>query len=632
LNSFQPGQHDIFVSGFGKCAGINFVGVTIEKFGISLDDPEGSWGAERFDLFYSDNSTTGCGVGQFVENGTFWCSIQDTLIEINGGGSRYLTKIEVGTLNLPDATSKTSQLGIVIAHEKTILCKTEFLNRKDQALQAGETKTFLKEGDNFGSCGEINFAGINLTTYGILHKGVEAWGADRFTLYFSDNSTEDCILNKFMKYSSQLWCDKDSMKKLVKIMFHYRLQQGKELDPNGVVKIRIDQHSKKLCQTDNFIQAALVQGFKQGVKNFLYPIDGFGDCELTDFNNIIINRWALIFAGKGWDRFHLKLFFSDNTTKFCQHDHEPHNELGREKHTGLRELWCDSGEYLAKIEIETAKNCATPPKHRPPRPPLDVVDVEIDPTRYKGDVLIRIEGNGEIFCETDRLSIGKGESCTDVFQPHDGFGTCMGKDFSTASADIERVSIVHRGSQVWEFKKFTLYFKNLEPFTCWGNHYLHNSAFVCEKDKRSVVQIEVKVSDAKGSGLSYTKSGPNGGMLVALANSRNVAEVCTTARLKKTFDKRRLWEDGGTYNFSGLDAIQKSDHQPHPVWGTCANWRFTNIDEIILHHFGNDDLTLDWVIFYLDNLSYIKCDVGRVLNLQQSNFQCFERDFTHGWA
>ena len=44
------------------------------------------------------------------------------------------------------------------------------------------------------------------------------------------------------------------------------------------------------------------------------------------------------------------------------------------------------------------------------------------------------------------------------------------------------------------------------------------------------------------AGLSYTKSGPDGGMLVALANSRNVAEVCTTARLKKTFDKRRLWE------------------------------------------------------------------------------------------
>ena len=64
---------------------------------------------------------------------------------------------------------------------------------------------------------------------------------------------------------------------------------------------------------------------------------------------------------------------------------------------------------MAKIEIETAKNCATPPKHRPPRPPLDVVDVEIDPTRYKGDVLIRIEGNGEIFCETDRFSIGKGQ-------------------------------------------------------------------------------------------------------------------------------------------------------------------------------------------------------------------------------
>ena len=33
-------------------------------------------------------------------------------------------------------------------------------------------------------------------------------GADRFTMYFSDNSTEVCILNKFLTNPSQHWCNK----------------------------------------------------------------------------------------------------------------------------------------------------------------------------------------------------------------------------------------------------------------------------------------------------------------------------------------------------------------------------------------------------------------------------------------
>ena len=52
--------------------------------------------------------------------------------------------------------------------------------------------------------------------------------------------------------------------------------------------------------------------------------------------------------------------------------------------------------------------------------------------------------------------------------------------------------------------------------------------------------------------------------------------------------------------------MQTNDQQQHPVWGSCAHWRFTHIDEIILHHFGGDALTLDWVILYLDDATFIK--------------------------
>ena len=41
--------------------------------------------------------------------------------------------------------------------------------------QAGQTRTFLLEEGFFGDCGKINFAGMNLTIYGIIHVGLEAW-------------------------------------------------------------------------------------------------------------------------------------------------------------------------------------------------------------------------------------------------------------------------------------------------------------------------------------------------------------------------------------------------------------------------------------------------------------------------
>ena len=43
-------------------------------------------------------------------------------------------------------------------------------------------------------------------------------------------------------------------------------------------------------------------------------------------------------------------------------------------------------------------------------------------------------------------------------------------------------------------------------------------------------------------GLFRITQGTQSGMLVAVANSRDVAETCTTNPLKKTFFKGQLWQ------------------------------------------------------------------------------------------
>ena len=61
-------------------------------------------------------------------------------------------------------------------------------------------------------------------------------------------------------------------------------------------------------------------------------------------------------------------------------------------------------------------------------------------------------------------------------------------------------------------------------------------------------KVCLKTAKKKGAifelfeGLFRITQGTQSGMLVAVANSRDVAETCTTNPLKKTFFKGQLWQ------------------------------------------------------------------------------------------
>ena len=56
------------------------------------------------------------------------------VIYMSLGKKRFLKKIEVGTINLPNATSQHSRIRIAIEHDDAVLCRTKVLNDKNRAL------------------------------------------------------------------------------------------------------------------------------------------------------------------------------------------------------------------------------------------------------------------------------------------------------------------------------------------------------------------------------------------------------------------------------------------------------------------------------------------------------------------
>jgi len=593
--NFGPGKTDVYEEGFGFCEGINFAGMEFEKFGITLES-QIDWGAEKFELFFSDGTKSGCRVRAWVHDGeTFWCDKHDTYRYINKGRKRFLKRIEVRTMNLPNATMSRGRIKIVIDHDNAVLCKTDYLDNGDHNYRQGETKVFLPH-QGFGGCQGTNFAGIELNSFGIKHQGQQAWGADRFTLYFSDNHTEVCIINKFMQHSSQLWCDKSVFKALSKIEILTMFED--DAGTKQSIRIEIDRDKKKLCKTDS-----LKNEFGEllaGRRNDFYRQHGFGECEYIDFTDKEINRYGIIHSGQGKVGLQgFNLHFSDGSNITCKLNSYLLND---------EVAWCDKGVYLKKIEIVTTRNCQ-------------------GAMAEGGNVRIELEQDDKRICRTNNLNdkdFNNFESgCTDVFSPENGFGDCINKDFT--SINITRMRIIHSGDDLWGFESFTLFFNGLPPITCWGNRFMNfDDQFSCEAGKPKVIQLEFKVNERPGSGMYEGK------LLVAISNSADPLQTCRTYFLRQNMQVDQIWRENTTYTFSELNALPVPNQQDHPVFGNCGNIGFEKINEIGIRHVGGDDIVLDYIRVYLDDATYISCPVGTTQGVKKHNFRCALDNFEFG--
>merc|ERR1711915_699438 len=448
---------------------------------------------------------------------------REAVIDADGHqGKRYLKEIQVTTMDGNEYSAPLTEISFALVWRSqdngnyAMFCETKNLvNNDNENFEAGTTDIYYGTWDNFKTCKDVNFYGMRIVKYLLkVKKGKKAWGAQSFTLLFSDNSYSSCIIDNVVEYEHE--CDpvrdeaegtfsnNGTVRKLQEIVVETVQVNnigGQGLDPtleDPQLKLQVMQYEEELCKTDVLSANVNSRGEVMRPGQFTHFRYGFGNCDNINFDKVLFDNYGILYEGQApWLARSITLRFTDGSVVGCYTEYDNLN-------TGTN--WCNKKHViaLAKIEVVTS-------------------DTGRGSGMNSGTLMLQINLNKGKFCKTDDL-IKHSETVIPDNSKHifvAGFGDCASKQFR--GFYVSNFGLIHTGSDDLRISEFNLHFTDGSIAACPQRGRLLNSEIWCDDGS---YLTEVQIENSRNCDTTMNR----GAVTVSMSNDDEV--LCKTGKLR----------------------------------------------------------------------------------------------------